>query len=44
VTIIATSSLTKRYTPTVTALADLTVEVEPGIIGWSVPTAPGSRP
>ncbi len=33
VTIIATESLTKRYPNGVVALSDLTVTVEPGIIG-----------
>ena len=33
VTLIATQSLTKRYNGRVTALADLTVSVEPGIVG-----------
>ena len=33
VTLIATESLTKRYPNGVVALADLTVAVEPGIIG-----------
>jgi ABC-2 type transport system ATP-binding protein len=33
VTLIATQSLTKQYNGRVTALADLTVSVEPGIIG-----------
>ncbi len=32
-TLIATESLTKRYANNVVALADLTVEVEPGIVG-----------
>ncbi|MGW0425481.1 ABC transporter ATP-binding protein, partial [Streptomyces sp. NPDC003015] len=32
-TLIATQSLTKTYGGRVTALADLTVAVEPGIIG-----------
>ncbi|HEY2947763.1 MAG TPA: ABC transporter ATP-binding protein [Micromonosporaceae bacterium] len=31
--LIATESLTKRYAPAVTALDDLTVSVEPGIVG-----------
>jgi ABC-2 type transport system ATP-binding protein len=33
VALIATQSLTKRYAPAVTALDDLTVSVEPGIVG-----------
>jgi ABC-2 type transport system ATP-binding protein len=33
VALIATESLTKRYAPAVTALDDLTVSVEPGIVG-----------
>jgi ABC-2 type transport system ATP-binding protein len=33
VTLIATQSLTKRYNGRITALSDLTVSVEPGIIG-----------